>query len=77
MLLIELAGLLDLKYRLLIPREHSRAHHGHSHSHGHVHAPPSSIASVAWMVIMGDGLHNFTDGMAIGKSNRSSLKCSL
>lgn len=26
------------------------------------------MASVAWMVIMGDGLHNFTDGMAIGKA---------
>lgn len=54
-------------------REHSRAHHGHSHAHGHVHAPPSSIASVAWMVIMGDGLHNFTDGMAIGEFIRALM----
>ncbi|CAH8628791.1 unnamed protein product [Dicrocoelium dendriticum] len=28
---------------------------------------PGSVASVAWMVILGDGLHNFTDGMAIGE----------
>uniref|UniRef100_A0A5K3EHM3 Zinc transporter ZIP10 n=1 Tax=Mesocestoides corti TaxID=53468 RepID=A0A5K3EHM3_MESCO len=34
--------------------------------HGHSHNLPRSMASVAWMVIMGDGLHNFTDGMAIG-----------
>lgn len=33
---------------------------------GHVHSPPRSLSAVVWMVIMGDGLHNFTDGMAIG-----------
>lgn len=69
-------GTKDLKdgdsYTVIL-REHSRAHHGHSHAHGHVHAPPSSIASVAWMVIMGDGLHNFTDGMAIGAAFASNI----
>ncbi|KAL4712136.1 hypothetical protein ACJJTC_010997 [Scirpophaga incertulas] len=69
-------GIKDLKdgdsYTVIL-REHSRAHHGHSHSHGHVHAPPSSMSSVAWMVIMGDGLHNFTDGMAIGAAFASNI----
>ncbi|CAH8628780.1 unnamed protein product [Dicrocoelium dendriticum] len=37
------------------------------HGHGHSHKVPGSVASVAWMVILGDGLHNFTDGMAIGE----------
>ncbi|XP_046399369.1 zinc transporter foi [Ischnura elegans] len=50
----------------VILREHERPHHGHSHTHGHVHSAPQSISSVAWMVVMGDGLHNLTDGMAIG-----------
>lgn len=50
----------------VILREHKSDHHGHSHKHGHVHAAPQNFSSVAWMVIMGDGLHNFTDGMAIG-----------
>jgi hypothetical protein len=50
----------------VIVREHARAHHGHSHSHGHVHSAPHSLSAVAWMVVMGDGLHNFTDGLAIG-----------
>ncbi|XP_072937708.1 zinc transporter foi [Epargyreus clarus] len=69
-------GTKDLKdgdsYTVIL-REHSRAHHGHSHAHGHVHAPPSSMSSVAWMVIMGDGLHNFTDGMAIGAAFASNI----
>ena len=36
---------------------HSHAHtHGHSHIHG-------DIAMVGWMVIFGDALHNFADGL--------------
>lgn len=63
----------DAESYTVILREHSSQHHGHSHSHGHVHAPPSSMSSVAWMVILGDGLHNFTDGMAIGAAFSSNL----
>lgn len=54
-------------------REHESAHHGHSHQHGHVHAAPTSISSVAWMVVMGDGLHNFADGMAIGAAFATNI----
>ena len=49
--------------------DHHQHHHDSSHGHSHDHSqPPTSIASAAWMVIMGDGLHNFTDGLAIGTS---------
>lgn len=51
---------------VVVNREHETVHHGHSHTHGHVHSAPGSIKSVAWMVIMGDGIHNLTDGLAIG-----------
>jgi zinc transporter 10 len=34
--------------------------HGHSHGHSHGHG---DIAMVGWMVIFGDGLHNFADGL--------------
>lgn len=40
---------------------------------GHVHSAPESMSSVAWMVVMGDGLHNFTDGMAIGAAFSANI----
>ncbi|KAH8301162.1 hypothetical protein KR018_004009 [Drosophila ironensis] len=57
----------------VILREHESSHHGHSHRHGHVHSPPETLSAVAWMIIMGDGLHNFTDGMAIGAAFAENL----
>jgi zinc and cadmium transporter len=52
-----------------------RAVAGHSHSHiphahtGHGHRQPAEHdkhpAASAWMIIIGDGFHNFTDGFAI------------
>ncbi|EEB11116.1 conserved hypothetical protein [Pediculus humanus corporis] len=62
----------DGEYTVII-REHETAHHGHSHAHGHVHSPPESLSSVVWMVILGDGLHNFTDGMAIGAAFSNNI----
>lgn len=42
-------------------------------SPGHVHSAPESMSSVAWMVVLGDGLHNFTDGMAIGAAFSANI----
>nr|XP_050035391.1 zinc transporter foi-like isoform X1 [Dermacentor andersoni] len=52
-------------------------HHHHRHSHAHSHEVPSSIAAMAWMVIIGDGLHNFSDGLAIGAAFASGLSGGL
>ncbi|XP_061647629.1 zinc transporter ZIP10 isoform X2 [Phyllopteryx taeniolatus] len=56
-------------------KQHS---HGHSHSHGgNCHSDQemkdAGIASIAWMVIMGDGMHNFSDGLAIGAAFSANL----
>ncbi|CAH1389802.1 unnamed protein product [Nezara viridula] len=42
---------------------------------GHDHGIKSGkkIAAVAWMIILGDGLHNFIDGMSIGAGYTQSL----
>lgn len=47
-----------------------KAHHDHHMKH---EKEISDIKLIAWMVIMGDGLHNFADGLAIGASFASSL----
>lgn len=53
---------------------HHHHHHGHSH-HGHSHAPGGKmgISAIAWMVVMGDGVHNFTDGLIVGAAFADSL----
>lgn len=49
-----------------------KVRHGHGHSHG-IDGVPTSVASVAWMVIIGDGIHNFCDGLAIGAAFVNSI----
>lgn len=61
-------------------RKHSHQwHHKHSHhSHGPCHSgsdlKDTGIANIAWMVIMGDGIHNFSDGLAIGESREPGFQ---
>ncbi|KAL3836297.1 hypothetical protein ACJMK2_021734 [Sinanodonta woodiana] len=53
--------------------EHSmlnNSHHGHSHD---IDGAPKSVSSFAWMIILGDGFHNFSDGLAIGAAYANSI----
>jgi len=66
---------------LLSGHGHAHGHgfggHGHSHGgHGHSHGL-DGIAMVGWMVILGDGLHNFADGLAIGAAFSASYSIGL
>lgn len=56
------------EYHHILHHHHSQNHHPHSHSHSYSeqHFQQAGVATLAWMVIMGDGLHNFSDGLAIG-----------
>uniref|UniRef100_A0A671MVK2 Solute carrier family 39 member 5 n=1 Tax=Sinocyclocheilus anshuiensis TaxID=1608454 RepID=A0A671MVK2_9TELE len=38
---------------------------GHGHSHGQTGPGKMAIRSMAWMVVMGDGIHNLTDGLVL------------
>ncbi|XP_076874836.1 zinc transporter ZIP5 [Brachyhypopomus gauderio] len=46
---------------------------GHRHSHGPPAVGTSGLSSLVCMVIMGDGIHNLTDGLAIGVAFSQSL----
>ncbi|CAH8486701.1 unnamed protein product [Dicrocoelium dendriticum] len=48
----------------------------HGHHHGHSH-DLSSVRAIAYTVIVGDGLHNFCDGIAVGAAFANSLRGGL
>lgn len=53
--------------------ETAKLQNHHGHSHGLSDAKPKTLSSIVWMVILGDGLHNFTDGMAIGTAFSNNI----
>jgi len=59
-----------------ISEEFQRSAHNHTHEHHHIEfkqGKDSAIATVAWMIIFGDGLHNFIDGLSIGAAFNNSI----
>jgi len=45
----------------------------HSNGHAHTHELPATISGMVWRVIVGDGIHNFSDGLAIGVAFANSI----
>uniref|UniRef100_A0A670HKQ7 Solute carrier family 39 member 10 n=1 Tax=Podarcis muralis TaxID=64176 RepID=A0A670HKQ7_PODMU len=52
---------------------HKHSHHSHGHCQSGKDLKDTGIANIAWMVIMGDGIHNFSDGLAIGAAFSAGL----
>ncbi|KAF2363754.1 Zinc/iron permease [Trinorchestia longiramus] len=55
----------------IVLQEYHVSHHGHSH-HGHAHVSGRKD-SLRMMILMGEGMHIFMDGMAIGAAFATSL----
>ncbi|MFT5644676.1 MAG: zinc and cadmium transporter [Janthinobacterium sp.] len=72
-----LAGLLAffLLEKLAILR-HSHHHEGDGHHHAHGHDKHEAGKS-GWMILVGDGLHNFTDGILIAAAFLADPKLGL
>ncbi|XP_064494937.1 zinc transporter ZIP5 isoform X1 [Pseudopipra pipra] len=53
----------------------------HGPPHGHSHGPALPLnpgaTDIVWMVVLGDGIHNLTDGLAIGAAFSHSLSSGL
>ncbi|XP_075593937.1 zinc transporter ZIP5 [Balearica regulorum gibbericeps] len=49
----------------------------HGHSHGPTLPPSPGASDIVWMVVLGDGIHNLTDGLAIGAAFSHSLSSGL
>ncbi|CAN8207211.1 unnamed protein product [Coccothraustes coccothraustes] len=49
----------------------------HGHSHGPALPPAPGAADIVWMVVLGDGVHNLTDGLAIGAAFSHGLSSGL
>ncbi|XP_051465206.1 zinc transporter ZIP6 [Apus apus] len=66
-------------YHHILHHHHHQNHHPHSHSQRYSleELKDAGIATLAWMVIMGDGLHNFSDGLAIGAAFTEGLSSGL
>jgi len=49
----------------------------HSIGHTHTHELPATISGMVWRVIVGDGIHNFSDGLAIGVAFANSITAGI
>ncbi len=51
--------------------------HSHAHAHAHGHGQDGGRRASAWMIIIGDGFHNFTDGFAIAAAFMADVKLGI
>lgn len=72
-----LAGLLTfflLEKTAILRHSHHYEGDGHAHEHGH---DAHEAGRAGWMILVGDGLHNFTDGILIAAAFLADPKLGL
>jgi zinc and cadmium transporter len=72
-----LAGLLAfflLEKMAILRHSHHYEGDGHAHEHGH---DAHEAGKAGWMILVGDGLHNFTDGILIAAAFLANPKLGL
>lgn len=56
------------------PKDTPSTHeHPSGHGHSHDHPVPRALGALVWRVVIGDGIHNFSDGIAVGVAFANSV----
>ena len=73
-LLAGLLGFFLLEKTAILRHSHHHEGDGHGHAHGH---DAHEAGRAGWMILVGDGLHNFTDGILIAAAFLADPKLGL
>lgn len=70
-LLVSVFGFFLLQKLALLRHNHHHEHDGHAHHHGH---DAHMAGSGGWLIVLGGGFHNFTDGVVIAAAFMTDVR---